>query len=346
MDAEMQPQLVLSEWWRYAAWARGQLASRLAALDDAALSRPFAMGWGSLRATLQHVYGADRVWAERIGMPGTAELPKSDTLATPAAIGAAHVRLDEFRANWPAACDPVALAAPVEYANSRGERFQNTLGDILLHVANHEIHHRAQISNMLRQFGAAPVTPGLDYIFFQLAQPGGGTAAGEAPQLDLPTLRRLFAYSDWACDRVHAHARSLPDAALDQPFEIGVGSLRATLLHVRFAEHWWLQNWTEGPDRPFPELPVGTPIAELDGLWKETRARRNQLLAGMNTADLTQRLTARPRPGVERVFPIGVVLLQLCGHGTHHRAQAQNMLRQVGAKPGDLDYILWRRSVV
>ena len=50
---------------------------------------------------------------------------------------------------------------------------------------------------------------------------------------------------------------------------------------------------------------------------------------------------ARPRPDVELTFVLGDTMLQLCGHGTHHRAQALNMARRLGARVANLDYLDW-----
>ena len=50
----------------------------------------------------------------------------------------------------------------VEYKNSAGVPFENTLGDILLQVFTHGGYHRGQIAMQLRQAGLEPVNT--DYI--------------------------------------------------------------------------------------------------------------------------------------------------------------------------------------
>ena len=59
----------------------------------------------------------------------------------------------------------------------------------------------------------------------------------------------------------------------------------------------------------------------------------------MTDANLQRIVTATPRPNVHRSFPLGVTMLQLCCHGTHHRAQILNMFRRVGAPVPELDYL-------
>ena len=44
-------------------------------------------------------------------------------------------------------------------------------------------------------------------------------------------------------------------------------------------------------------------------------------------------------------LPLGDTMLQIGGHGTHHRAQAVNMLRRLGRTAPPLDYIDYREEV-
>ncbi|TNE71043.1 hypothetical protein EP331_10385 [bacterium] len=52
----------------------------------------------------------------------------------------------------------------IVYQNSKGESFSNTLSEILMHVIIHGQHHRAQIAQLLRNAGIAPLPS--DYIFY------------------------------------------------------------------------------------------------------------------------------------------------------------------------------------
>lgn len=52
----------------------------------------------------------------------------------------------------------------ITYHNSKGEAFENKVGDILTHLIIHGQHHRAQIAKLIRQAGKTP--PGTDFIFF------------------------------------------------------------------------------------------------------------------------------------------------------------------------------------
>jgi uncharacterized damage-inducible protein DinB len=333
----------LQEAFAYNAWANAAILALVETLDDAALDRPFEMGLGSLRATLNHIYAAERIWLDRWKQT-PAPTFRSDCTGIPIRqiadeLRATHAEHQALLA--PAAAD---LAAVIPYSNIKGEPFAAPLGEMMLHVANHGVHHRAQALNMLRQLSVELPKPGLDYIFMKLQQPGGGTAALPAPGMEKPALLALARYGDWAMQRLFDAAAGLSDDALDRDFAMGVGGLRATLAHIRFADQWWLENWTLGPGRPFPETEPHVTIADLRRLWAQTVQQRDAYLAGLPQADFARPVTATPRPGVTRVFPLEVTLMQLGFHGTHHRAQALNMLRRLAAPTPGLDYILFQRE--
>lgn len=51
------------------------------------------------------------------------------------------------------------------YKNSKGQSFQNKVGDMLFHVINHSTYHRGQIASEFRQNGMGPLVT--DYIFYK-----------------------------------------------------------------------------------------------------------------------------------------------------------------------------------
>jgi uncharacterized damage-inducible protein DinB len=53
----------------------------------------------------------------------------------------------------------------VQYSNTKGQRFNNKIGDILFHVINHSTYHRGQIALDFRKNGREPLAT--DYIFYK-----------------------------------------------------------------------------------------------------------------------------------------------------------------------------------
>lgn len=340
-------------------WGRDRVLALCDGLDDAALDEPVTMGFGSLRATVHHLWAAERLWLDRWkGLPwGPLEtdaqaLPISDLAARWRAVG---VERNEFLDQL----GPSGEDRIIAYQNTRREAFENRLGDLMMHVSNHGIHHRAQALNMLKRHGRK--TFGLDYLFFRIERPTVALPSetvtafrarqfpidaenGVAATIDLPSIRRYYAYGDWATAILFDLAPQLPDEALDRPFDMGPGTLRRTLGHIRDAEDWWYRNWTQGPS-PFTETPAGTPLAEVRAAFVDVAGRREAYLNGRDDAELDREVEVHAPGGWVMRFRLGESMLQLCGHGTHHRAQIANMLRQCGLQPPALDFVVWLRGL-
>ncbi|MFK7925569.1 MAG: DinB family protein [Bacteroidia bacterium] len=52
----------------------------------------------------------------------------------------------------------------INYTTSSGERFSNSLGDIMAHIVNHGTYHRGQVAMLLRNADISPVAT--DYIVY------------------------------------------------------------------------------------------------------------------------------------------------------------------------------------
>lgn len=333
----------LRELFLFNDWGRDRLLAAARPLEDSALDRPFDMGPGSIRQTLHHLWAAEKIWLERwLGVPK----PPFDQM-TPG------LPLDELAGRWRDTgqqrntllfdTGEPGLARMVPFTTLAGESFIFPLGEIMLHVVMHGVHHRAQITNMLRRVGAELPAKGADYIFMRLDMSMQSPPA-PPPTLDLYTVGRCFAHADWCDRRIVAACAPLDDAQLDRPFEMGMNTLRATLTHIVDAETWWHDNWLNGPEHLFPELKTNRPLAEIADRYRSAAASRNTYLSSLKDADLARTVTVQGRPGVFRHFPLGVSMLQLATHGNHHRAQALNMLRQCGAELPKLDFILLLRD--
>ena len=184
----------------------------------------------------------------------------------------------------------------------------------------------------LEQAGWSPDSPAAEWT------------TGPVPGLDPASLGAYRAYDDWAFAQVCAAAAKLSAQQLDRRFEIGPGSVRLALAHMCQAEQWWLQNWTHDSPQPFPAFREDQSIAELHQQHSQTATERDRFLAGLRAADLARPVSASPRPGLTMTFPLSATMLQLCCHGTHHRAQVLNMLRRLGAEVPGLDYLAMLRQ--
>ena len=125
-------------------------------------------------------------------------------------------------------------------------------------------------------------------------------------------------------------------------WSMGMGSLRKTLLHLYDAECWWQLNWANQESR-FPKSPESTSIVTLQEGWEQTAIRRLRWIDESDGEGL-ERVVAADFGAGKAHFRVSESMIQLCVHGTLHRAQANNMLRSPGLSALPLDYVVWLRE--
>lgn len=57
------------------------------------------------------------------------------------------------------------LDQKIEYSNSKGTKFENSIFEMLFQAINHSTYHRGQINTLLKQSGINPLLT--DYIFYK-----------------------------------------------------------------------------------------------------------------------------------------------------------------------------------
>ncbi len=162
--------------------------------------------------------------------------------------------------------------------------------------------------------------------------------------MNLEPFTMMSRYSDWADGRLLDAADSLSDERLDESFEMGRGTLRKTLMHLWAGHDVWLARWRGKTDAPWPDEDEPVTLAELRERFLRTHRARGDFIESLTPADLTRSLTYLDSLGGIFRATLGQMMLQGANHATHHRAQAVNMLRRVGAGLIELDYMMWVRT--
>lgn len=156
----------------YDCWARTRMLSAVATLSAEQYTRAMGNSFGSVRDTVVHIYGADRIWAARyIGGASPTGFPTPESLPDVAAVHAAWTELDARVSQFAAALDDAGVNRIVAYENLAGASFATPLRQIIHHVTNHATYHRGQVTTMLRQLGAAP-PESMDLIAYYRAKAG------------------------------------------------------------------------------------------------------------------------------------------------------------------------------
>jgi uncharacterized damage-inducible protein DinB len=159
----------------YNAWANGRLYEAAAKLPDAEYRADRGAFFKSVHGTLNHLLVTDRIWMRRL--TGTGEAPDRLDAILFENLGdlrAAREREDARIAAYVEGLSEADLAGPVRYrALSNPQEFSQPRASVLLHVFNHQTHHRGQVHCLLTGLGGE--APSLDLILFQ-RQSGMGLA--------------------------------------------------------------------------------------------------------------------------------------------------------------------------
>lgn len=112
---------------------------------------------------MSHIYNAYEFWLARIQhYKPNYELWETHNLKDLKALNKSY--LDQIQTLLADRSD-ADLFKQVSYKNSKGEAQQDSFKDILIHMANHSSHHRAQVAVRLRGMGID--VPPSDYIFYK-----------------------------------------------------------------------------------------------------------------------------------------------------------------------------------
>jgi uncharacterized damage-inducible protein DinB len=157
-------------------------------------------------------------------------------------------------------------------------------------------------------------------------------------------LRELFAYDDWATERLLVVAAGLTPQQFTTPAEGGASSVQSVLSHI-VAEDWlWLRRCQgEDPDE-VPAWAAQPSPQTLSRAFAEIRTERLAFLADINDTVLDRPLTFRSLEGDVHRHRVGDMLFHIVSHSAYHRGQAAILLRRVGATPVETDFVVFRES--
>nr|WP_283949584.1 DinB family protein [Limobrevibacterium gyesilva] len=127
-------------------------------LTDAQRRAPCGAFWDSIHGTLNHLLWADGQWMSRFaGWPKPVQgIRQSDALfADFAELAAARVRIDADISAWAAGLDQAWLDQDLVYFSGAAQReMRRPRALLVMHMFNHQTHHRGQAHALLTRFDA------------------------------------------------------------------------------------------------------------------------------------------------------------------------------------------------
>lgn len=153
---------------RYNAWQNDSVIAAADGLSESARREDRGAFFGSIHATLNHILWADAIWLHRLaGDPPPTAKNIADSLGqfdAWAALTAARAQMDLRLIAWAAGLTSDDLTGDLSWFSAATNREQRRpRAELVIHLFNHQTHHRGQVHAMLTRAGARPAATDLPF---------------------------------------------------------------------------------------------------------------------------------------------------------------------------------------
>jgi len=143
---------------RYNCWMNERMYALCGRMTEAERKRERGAFFGSIHGTLNHLLWGDRMWLGRfIAAPCTHPAFGADMFADFADLKREREATDRSILDWAGKVTAEWLASPLQYTSTVDGRTRRlAAGVAAVHMVNHGVHHRGQLTTLLKQAGVDP----------------------------------------------------------------------------------------------------------------------------------------------------------------------------------------------
>jgi uncharacterized damage-inducible protein DinB len=160
------------------------------------------------------------------------------------------------------------------------------------------------------------------------------------PLFSRDAFRELFAHMEWADAAVWR-------AALTQTTALADSRLRDLLVHIHLVQRAFLHVWTDRAVQ-FPNASDFADLVAVHQFGFPVYAELRRFIEATTDESLDRPITmpwvSQYEQHLGRTFStpcLAETMFQVVSHTTHHRAQVNTRLRELGGEPPIVDYIAW-----
>ena len=151
----------------------------------------------------------------------------------------------------------------------------------------------------------------------------------------------LYRYNRWANRTVLETVGALTVDQFNQKLGGSFPSVRETLVHLMGAEWIWLQRWKGVSPKALLNAAEFPDLDSIKTRWQEIEREQMDFVGQVTDSSLEQPLRYVNLKGQTFEYPLGRALQHLVNHGSYHRGQVTNFLRQLGAQPAATDLLVY-----
>jgi uncharacterized damage-inducible protein DinB len=148
----------------YNHWMNQKLYEACGKLSDVQLSENRGAFFGSVLGTLNHLVVGDTIWLKRFASAKISALDVMSEIPNPEALNSIlfdslpslqvrREQLDQVLIAFSCQVTEAALQDTITYKSFKGVASSKVFFSLLMHLFNHQTHHRGQVSTLLSQLG-------------------------------------------------------------------------------------------------------------------------------------------------------------------------------------------------
>jgi uncharacterized damage-inducible protein DinB len=150
-----------------------------------------------------------------------------------------------------------------------------------------------------------------------------------------------FDYNRWANARLLEASTGLTNEQFLKELGSSYSSVRDTLTHILSAEEVWLMRWKGISPKSMLDPAYFPDVRSLRGKWKEVELDQWNFVSKISDESLQERVEYQNFKDEVWEYTLWQMMHHMVSHSTYHRGQVVAMLRQLGAAPAQLDFLLF-----
>lgn len=152
---------LLQQYAAYNLWASQRITDVIAALPDEKITAAINSSFPSLYKTVLHLLDAETILWQRLLLQENIQRPSDSFTGSFKELQQSLLLQSALYKNWVANASEKQLQHVFAYVRDK-EQTKMQVGNMLLHVFNHNSFHRGQLVTMLRQVGVTKI-PATDF---------------------------------------------------------------------------------------------------------------------------------------------------------------------------------------
>ncbi len=158
--------------------------------------------------------------------------------------------------------------------------------------------------------------------------------------MTVPDVLELYRYDRWANGQLLDAVSGLSEGELKKEIGGSFGSIFGTLRHILWSEWRWLGRWQPaGSGTPDPL--AYHELAGLKARWSAFETDQQAFLDTLRDSDLGRIVSYENPTGTPWSYPLAHMLQHVANHSTYHRGQVVTLLRLLGKKPPETDFLVY-----